>query len=120
MHIQRYRPQGKLIHCIQGAIQDVAIDLRPGLTFGYKYTTALSSESSTHDVFYVPVGFAHGFLALTDAIVHYKCTTPYDSSSDGGVHFSEFQGWAKAPKPYRISTKDQRLPSVMDYAKNPG
>lgn len=120
MHIQRVNPQGKLIHVISGAIQDVAVDVRPNSpTRGKHYSVVLRSHPDFAQFFYVPPGFAHGFLALEESIVSYKCTSEYVQTADGGLHplgcgvswiVDREQDWYG-----RISLKDQALPSLMDY-----
>ena len=74
LHFQRGESaQGKLVNVVQGAIFDVAVDIRPGSdTFGHHVSITLSSSDS---LIWVPPGFAHGFLALEkDTLVHYKCS----------------------------------------------
>lgn len=78
--------QGKLIRCVQGAIFDVALDLRESSrTFG-KFEVFELSSNNHHSVF-IPAGFAHGFQALTDgAVVHYQCTTLYNPANEAGIN----------------------------------
>jgi dTDP-4-dehydrorhamnose 3,5-epimerase len=77
LHFQNPRPQGKLVSVIQGEVFDVAVDLRrASATFGKWQATRLSAENKRQ--FYVPPGFAHGFLVLSEAaLFHYKCTDFY-------------------------------------------
>lgn len=77
LHYQLEKPQGKLVRVTSGRVFDVAVDLRLGSpTFG-KYFYALLDDKS-RDIFWVPPGFAHGFLVLSDmAEFVYKCTTYY-------------------------------------------
>ena len=74
LHIQTKKPQAKVITVVSGKIMDVAVDLRKNSkTFG-KYYSLIISDKSEYS-FYVPEGFAHGFLCLSDkCIVHYKCS----------------------------------------------
>jgi dTDP-4-dehydrorhamnose 3,5-epimerase len=78
MHFQRPPyTQGKLVRVIQGSILDVAVDLRKDSPTFLKYETAILS-SENKELFYVPEGFAHGFLTLEDnTIVNYKCSERY-------------------------------------------
>jgi dTDP-4-dehydrorhamnose 3,5-epimerase len=78
MHYQIPRPQGKLVTVLTGEIFDVAVDIRrDSPTFGH-WTSAILSETNNLQMF-VPVGFAHGFMALSDnARVLYKCTDIYE------------------------------------------
>ena len=74
LHIQTKKPQAKVITVVSGKIMDVAVDLRKhSKTFG-KYYSLIISDRSEYS-FYIPEGFAHGFLCLSDkCIVHYKCS----------------------------------------------
>ena len=74
LHIQTKKPQAKVITVVSGKIMDVAVDLRKNSkTFG-KYYSLIISDRSEYS-FYIPEGFAHGFLCLSDkCIVHYKCS----------------------------------------------
>jgi dTDP-4-dehydrorhamnose 3,5-epimerase len=84
LHFQRRHPQGKLISVVRGAIYDVAVDLRPDSgTFGQHVGVELS-DANRHQL-WVPPGFAHGFCALTDADVLYKCTNLYHPDDEGGL-----------------------------------
>lgn len=76
MHFQRESPQGKLVTVVKGAIYDVVVDLRKdSITFG-KWQGVEVSLKRANQV-WVPPGFAHGFLALEESIVHYKTTDFY-------------------------------------------
>ena len=85
MHFQTDNPQAKLVSVISGSVYDVIVDLRKNSdTFGRWYGTALSAENGLS--FYVPTGFAHGFIALRDdSIVEYMCDGTYSSSTDTGI-----------------------------------
>jgi dTDP-4-dehydrorhamnose 3,5-epimerase len=120
MHIQAVNCQGKLIHCLQGAIQDVALDLRAGsATRGQWFSTNLVSSGDTAKWFYLPEGFAHGLLALESSIVSYKCTSEYVATADGGVQpMSCGIKWLverEVGDGLNISNKDNCLPSLVDY-----
>jgi dTDP-4-dehydrorhamnose 3,5-epimerase len=77
LHYQNPSPQGKLVSVLQGEVFDVAVDLRRSSpTFGRWHGLTLSSENKLQ--FYIPAGFAHGFLVLSGtAMFHYKCTEFY-------------------------------------------
>ncbi len=89
LHLQRRRPQGKLVRVIEGAIYDVAVDVRPhSPTFGRWVGVTLTSENFTQC--YIPPGFAHGFCVLSDvAQVEYKCTDVYDPADEIGVAWND-------------------------------
>ncbi len=82
LHFQRKRPQGKLVRVVRGKVFDVAVDIRSGSpTFGKWEGVILSEDNKTQ--IWVPPGFAHGFLVLSDvADFEYKCTDYYDPSDE--------------------------------------
>jgi dTDP-4-dehydrorhamnose 3,5-epimerase len=89
LHWQWRRPQGKLVRVVEGAIFDVAVDLRPeSPTFGRWWGTELTAESFRQ--LYVPPRFAHGFCVVSDvAQVEYKCTELYDGADQGGLIWND-------------------------------
>ncbi len=90
LHYQKNpNAQGKLVRCIAGRIFDVAVDIRKGSpTFTRWMGTELSEENNR--ILYVPAGFAHGFLALSDiADVVYKCTMEYSADDDRGIIWND-------------------------------
>ena len=89
LHFQYKKPQGKLVRAIKGRIFDVAVDLRKNSpTYGEWEAVILSEENKKQ--FYIPEGFAHGFLVLSDyAIVNYKCTELYHPEYEGGIRWDD-------------------------------
>lgn len=89
LHFQIEHPQGKLVRVIRGRVFDVAVDLRPGsVTYGKWYGVELSEENKKQ--FYVPEGFAHGFLVLSEeAEFCYKCTDFYHPGDEGGIAWND-------------------------------
>jgi dTDP-4-dehydrorhamnose 3,5-epimerase len=89
LHLQLQRPQGKLIHVIEGEIFDVAVDARRGSSaFGRWVSVTLSADNFRQ--VYVPPGFAHGFLVVSPiAQVEYKCTDVYDPASEIGIAWND-------------------------------
>jgi len=89
LHFQLRNPQGKLVRAAHGRVFDTAVDIRPGSpTFGKWYGCILSGENGRQ--LYVPEGFAHGFLALTDyAVVQYKCTAYYEPGDQWGIRWDD-------------------------------
>lgn len=81
--------QGKLVRVVKGAVWDVAVDLRPeSKTFGQWFGIELTEENNT--MFYVPPGFAHGFVTLKDNTHFlYKCTEEYDPQADSGIIWND-------------------------------
>lgn len=89
MHFQTKYTQGKLVRATQGEVYDVAVDLRKDSpTFGQWEGVLLSAENKRQ--FYVPEGFAHGFLVLSDeAVFNYKCTDYYAPEYDSGLLYND-------------------------------
>jgi dTDP-4-dehydrorhamnose 3,5-epimerase len=89
MHFQKTHPQGKLVRVIQGSVYDVAVDLRKeSETYGKWHGVELTAENRKQ--FYIPKGFAHGFLVLSDnAEFCYKCNDFYVPGDDGGIRFDD-------------------------------
>jgi dTDP-4-dehydrorhamnose 3,5-epimerase len=89
LHLQLGRPQGKLIRAIEGAIFDVAVDVRVGSpTFGRWAGATISAQNFFQ--YYVPPGFAHGFCVVSPfAQVEYKCTDLYDPTSEIGLPWDD-------------------------------
>ncbi len=82
LHLQRTKPQGKLVRVVHGAVFDVAVDVRKGSsTFGKWVGVELSEDNKRQ--FWVPPGFAHGFVTLTELVdFEYKCTDYYDPTDE--------------------------------------
>ncbi|MGG7178100.1 dTDP-4-dehydrorhamnose 3,5-epimerase [Clostridium paraputrificum] len=89
LHFQTKHTQGKLVRATKGEVFDVAVDLRKGSpTFGMWEGVLLSEDNKRQ--FYIPEGFAHGFLVLSDeAVFNYKCTDFYDPEHDGGLLWND-------------------------------
>jgi dTDP-4-dehydrorhamnose 3,5-epimerase len=89
LHFQKQYPQGKLVRVIKGEIYDVVVDLRKSSpTYGKHYGVKLSDAN--HLQLYVPEGFAHGFLVLSDiAEICYKCTDFYHPGDEGGIAWND-------------------------------
>ena len=89
LHYQKEHPQGKLVRVLRGEVYDVAVDLRGGSeTFGKWHGEKLSAENKKQ--FYIPEGFAHGFLVLSDeAEFAYKCTDFYRPGDEGGLAWND-------------------------------
>lgn len=89
LHLQRRKPQGKLVSVIEGEIWDVAVDVRRGSpTFGQWAAETLSAGNFKQ--LYIPGGFAHGFCVLSEtAQVQYKCTEFYDPSDEIGIAYND-------------------------------
>ncbi len=117
LHYQWPQPQGKLVRVLEGEVYDVAVDIRRGSpTFGQSVSVVLSGENRR--LFWIPEGFAHGFVVLSgQAVFHYLCTAPYDREDDAGLRWNDAQlaiDWpVSAPL---LSDKDAGLPFLADIA----
>jgi dTDP-4-dehydrorhamnose 3,5-epimerase len=89
MHFQNPNPQGKLLQVLQGEVFDVAVDVRRSSpTFGKWHGLVLSSENKRQ--FYIPPGFAHGFLVTSEsALFQYKCTEVYSPKDEMAVRWDD-------------------------------
>jgi dTDP-4-dehydrorhamnose 3,5-epimerase len=89
LHFQNPNPQGKLVSVLQGEVLDVVVDIRLGSsTFGKSEGVQLSNENKRQ--FYIPPGFAHGFLVLSDtAMFHYKCTGFYSPKDEMTIRWND-------------------------------
>ena len=107
------KQQGKLVQCVRGEIFDVAVDIRPGSpTFKRHVAAVLSGENN--ELLYIPPGFAHGFVVLSEAAdVVYKCTEEYSPAHDRGIIWNDPELGIPWPvdRP-ALSEKDGRLPAL--------
>ena len=121
LHFQKQNPQGKLVRVIKGEVFDVAVDLRKNSkTFGKWRGIVLSAENKKQ--FYVPEGFAHGFLVLSDeAEFVYKCTRFYDPSDEGGLMWNDPEIGIEWPKieglEILLSEKDKKNRRLKDLVR---
>ena len=137
LHFQKQYPQGKLVRVVKGAVFDVAVDLRSDSeTYGKWFGVELTEENKKQ--FYIPEGFAHGFLVLSDiAEFCYKCTDFYHPGDEGGLAWNDpeigidwcgvtgdYDGTASAESykmadgtPLNLSDKDQKWAGLKDTFK---
>ena len=121
LHFQKQFPQGKLVRVIRGRVFDVAVDLRAhSATYGKWYGVELTEENKKQ--FYIPEGFAHGFLVLSDeAEFAYKCTDFYHPGDEGGLLWSDPEigvDWPIEPgMELIISDKDKKWSGLKDTFK---
>jgi len=115
LHFQRQHPQGKLVYLTSGTVFDVAVDIRKkSPTFGQWVGVTLVAE--THQQFYVPAGFAHGFCVISEeADFHYKCTDYYHPEDEGGIRWDDPEIGIEWPLAQPIlSQKDANAPFLKD------
>ena len=118
LHFQKQFPQGKLVRVVRGKVFDVAVDLRSdSKTYGKWFGVELSAENMKQ--FYIPEGFAHGFLVLSDeAEFCYKCTDFYHPGDEGGLAWNDSEIGVEWPLEEGvdliISEKDQKGKGLKD------
>ena len=115
LHFQKTKPQGKLVRVVRGEVYDIALDIRKGSpTFGEWEGVILSEDNKKQ--FWIPLGFAHGFVVLSDtADFEYKCTDYYDPSDEGSILWSDPD--LDIPWPIAnpvLSTKDESAKRLAD------
>ena len=115
LHYQLKKPQGKLVRVIMGSIIDVAVDIRIGSpTFSQYQLIKLTAEN--RKMFYIPPGFAHGYLVLSNnSIVIYKCTNTYDPDDEYGIKWDDNEigiNWKN--KDPILSKRDKNLPLLKN------
>ncbi len=124
LHFQTKHPQGKLVRVIKGKVFDVGVDLRPGSkTFGKWVGEVLSDENKRQ--LYIPEGFAHGFIVLSDeAEFVYKCTAFYDPQNEGGIIWNDGDIGIKWPidssMEILLSDKDKIQQTFKEYVDSMG
>lgn len=112
--------QAKLVRVLEGKVLDVAVDVRPNSkTFGEHVAIELTAENETQ--LFVPRGFAHGFVVLSDtATFYYKCDNYYDKLSEGGIIYNDPQlaiNWQLSPDDLQLSEKDLLLKNLNDISE---
>lgn len=108
--------QGKLVRVIKGAVLDVAVDIRKNSpTYGQHFAIELNETNKT--MFWIPPGFAHGFLTLEDeTIFAYKCTALYNQASEGGILWNDADlGIDWLVEHPILSQKDEILPKLAAF-----
>ena len=120
LHFQKTHPQAKLVRVIKGAVYDVAVDLRKDSpTYGEYVGAVLSDENKKQ--FYIPKGFAHGFLVLSDvAEFVYKCDDFYYPSDEGGMMWNDPEIGIEWPldgiEEIKLSEKDKKNPGLHSFS----
>lgn len=115
LHYQKTKPQGKLVRVVRGEVYDVAVDIRQGSPTFSQWEGVILSEQNKRQ-FWVPPGFAHGFLVLSEtADFEYKCTDYYDPDDEGSILWNDLDlniPWQIA-NPI-LSTKDKSAKRLVD------
>lgn len=119
LHFQIQYPQDKLVRVVSGEVYDVAVDLREGSkTFGKWYGVLLSAENKKQ--FFIPKGFAHGFLVLSEhAEFAYKCSDFYHPNDEGGIIWNDADIAVEWPIPegmeLELSDKDKKWHGLKEF-----
>ena len=117
LHFQKKNPQGKLVRAIEGEVFDVAVDLRAGSsTYGKWHSVTLCGKKQNQ--FYIPPGFAHGFVVTSEkAVFAYKCTDFYYPNDEGGIIWNDSDigiNWPDLNMEFILSEKDKILPKLRE------
>ncbi len=118
LHYQKNNPQGKLVRVVRGEVFDVAVDIRlDSPTFG-KYASVILNDENKKQ-FWVPPGFAHGFLVLSKTVdFEYKCTNYYDSNDEGIIVWNDKKINIDWPiQNPLLSEKDKNAPGIESLFK---
>jgi len=122
LHMQRgAAAQAKLVRVLEGSVLDIAVDLRKGSpSFGQHYAIELTADN--HKQFFVPAGFAHGFVVLSEAATFfYKVDKFYEPGNEVGIMYNDKDlniNWQLADDEIILSEKDKTLGSFADYASS--
>ena len=122
LHFQKEFPQDKLVRVLRGSVYDVAVDLRKGSeTFGKSFGVTLTEDNKK--MFFIPKGFAHGFLVLSDyAEFAYKCSDFYHPGDEGGIIYNDPEIGIEWPVPKGteliFSDKDKKWGGLAEYVAN--
>ena len=120
LHMQRgASAQAKLVRVLEGSVLDIAVDLRKGSpSFGQHFAIELTADN--HKQFFVPAGFAHGFVVLSDAATFfYKVDKFYEPGNEVGIMYNDKDlniDWKLADSEIILSEKDKTLGSFADFA----
>lgn len=115
LHLQTEYPQGKLVRVFSGKVYDVGVDLRRSSpTYGQYIGIVLTGENKK--MLYIPEGFAHGYLVLSDeAVFSYKCTNLYRPEYEAGIIYNDPDisiDWPLTEGELLLSEKDKKLPRL--------
>ncbi|MGL4629238.1 MAG: dTDP-4-dehydrorhamnose 3,5-epimerase [Cetobacterium sp.] len=126
LHFQTQHVQGKLVRVTAGSVLDAAVDLRKNSpTFGKHYLVELTADNKK--MFYIPPGFAHGFLTLEDNTeFQYKCTDYYAPEFDSGVLWNDsdigidwnFEKYGLSAEEILLSDKDKKQQTLKEFIES--
>ena len=110
--------QAKLVRIVQGSILDIAVDIRPkSATYGHYHAVFMSGENKRQ--FFIPQGFAHGYVCLSEEVIFsYKCSNVYSKEHEGGIRFDDATlniDWQLDQGSVVVSERDQHLPGFGQH-----
>ena len=116
LHFQKMpHTQAKLVQCLQGEVLDIAVDIRIGSPTYGKHVAVQLSEAN-HRQLYIPRGFAHGFVVISEtAVFSYKCDNYYNPDADGGLTWNDPEvniDWILSSEEIKLSEKDKKQPPM--------
>lgn len=119
LHFQRSpHAQNKLVWVVEGEVQDIAVDIRQGSPTYGQAITAILNDCNKHQLF-IPKGFAHGFLVLSEiAVIAYKVDNYYAPEFDSGLAYDDAAlgiDWLLPKELIKLSDKDQNLPGLVNF-----
>jgi dTDP-4-dehydrorhamnose 3,5-epimerase len=117
LHFQKQKPQGKLVQVTHGEVFDVAVDVNPK-SKTFSQWVGVKLNSANHTQVYIPPGYAHGFVVISEsADFHYKCTEFYDPADEAGIIWNDETINIDWPiKNPILSEKDQKLPTLIQQS----
>lgn len=120
LHYQWDKPMGKMVTVISGKIIDYIVDIRSGSpTFGNVYSFEISDDDRA--ALWIPAGYAHGFEAIEDSYVHYKCSEFYNPNCEGSINFFDKELSIKYKTKLNdviMSERDKNALSFKEYKKD--
>jgi dTDP-4-dehydrorhamnose 3,5-epimerase len=118
LHFQSHPGQAKLVSCLRGKIFDVAVDLRPHSPT-FKQWQGVELSGDTHEQFFIPAGFAHGYCVLSEeALVQYKVSALYDPATERSIRWNDPEIGVDWPvKEPILSARDKLSPFLCEVSK---
>lgn len=117
LHFQKLNPEAKLLRCLEGKILDIVVDMRE-TSKTYKKIFKIELEANDRKMLYIPEGFAHGFLSITDSTIFYKSSNYYFSGDQYGLNIMTKEIETEFKNKYSIeklimTEKDKKLPKII-------
>jgi len=119
LHYQWPQPQAKLVQVLEGSVFDVAVDIRPESNNYLQWVGVELSAQNQHQL-YIPEGFAHGFLVLSEsALLAYACSRAFLASADAAIAWNDPDiGISWPDEPLSVSAKDKQAPRICELGRS--